>query len=55
MKAAGSADPGPASDTRCRLLWFAGAAALLLSIVAFVLWGSNGPGILLDVMLPFCT
>ena len=37
-----------------RLLWFAGGAALCLSAAAFVLWGLDGAGILVDLIAAFC-
>jgi hypothetical protein len=45
---AGSADYGS------RLLWIASLTAIVLSLVAFVLWTRNGAGILLDMMLALC-
>ena len=37
------------------LLWLAGAAALLLSAAAFVLWGLGGVDILFDMVVALCT
>ena len=38
-----------------RLLWLAGAGALLLSAAAFLLWGLGGAGILFDMAVALCT
>jgi hypothetical protein len=38
-----------------RLLWATGIVAGVLCIVAFVLWGVNGPGTLFDMLVAFCT
>ena len=51
-------DPGaqPASaSTPYWLLWSTGIVALVLCIVAFVLWGINGAGTLFDMIIAFCT
>jgi hypothetical protein len=37
-----------------RALWLAGIAALCLSVAAFVLWGLNGAGILVDMVAAIC-
>ena len=42
-------------DPPYRLLWAAGAAAALLCIAAFVLWGLGGASILFDTVAAFCT
>jgi hypothetical protein len=42
------------ANTPRRLLWSVGIAALVLGIVAFVLWGVNGAGTLLDMIAAFC-
>ena len=42
-------------DTPYRLLWVAGAAAFLLCIAAFLLWGLGGAGMLFDMIVAFCT
>src|SRR5436190_11465582 len=44
------ADPPPA-NTPYWLLWSIGIIALMLSIVAFMLWGLNGPGTLFDMIV----
>jgi hypothetical protein len=38
-----------------RLLWSTGIIAFVLAIVAFVLWGINGAGILFDMIVALCT
>jgi hypothetical protein len=38
-----------------RLLWSVGIAAFLLGICAFVLWGTNGAGVLFDMMVALCS
>ena len=43
-----------ATATPHRLLWVTGSAALLLSIAAFLLWGSGGMGILVDMVAALC-
>lgn len=47
-------EPSPA-NTPYRLLWSTGIIALVLGIVAFVLWGINGAGTLFDMMVALCT
>ena len=49
-----AAEPSPA-DTPYRLLWSTGIVAVVLSIVAFVLWGINGAGTLFDMMVALCS
>ena len=49
-----AAEPLP-TNTPYRLLWSTGIVALTLCIAAFVLWGINGAGTLLDMMVAFCT
>jgi len=41
--------------TPYRLLWSTGIIAGVLGIVAFVLWGINGPGTLFDMLVALCT
>jgi hypothetical protein len=38
-----------------RLLWLTGIAAVALSVIAFVLWGLNGPETLFDMIVALCT
>jgi len=38
-----------------KLLWSTGAIALLLSLAAFALWGTNGAGMLFDLVVALCT
>jgi hypothetical protein len=45
--------PSPGTTPR-RLLWSVGAAAFVLGIGAFVLWGINGAGTLFDMIALFC-
>jgi hypothetical protein len=49
----GPPEPSPA-DTPYRLLWSTGIVALVLCIVAFVLWGINGAGTLFDMIVALC-
>jgi hypothetical protein len=37
------------------LLWTTGIATVVLSIAAFVLWGTNGAGTLFDMIVALCT
>jgi hypothetical protein len=37
------------------LLWTTGIAAAVLSIAAFVLWGTNGASTLFDMIVALCT
>jgi hypothetical protein len=37
------------------LLWSTGVVALVLCIIAFVLWGITGPGTLFDMIVALCT
>ena len=41
--------------TPYRLLWSTGIVAVVLSIVAFLLWGINSNGILFDMMVALCS
>jgi hypothetical protein len=43
------------AKTPYRLLWSAGIVVGVLSVVAFVLWGINGPGTLFDMLVALCT
>jgi hypothetical protein len=50
----------PAADassarTPYRLLWSTAIIAGVLGIIAFVLWGINGPVTLLDMLVALCT
>jgi hypothetical protein len=48
-------DAQPSSGTTPhRLLWSVGAAAFVLGIGAFVLWGINGASTLFDMIAAFC-
>jgi hypothetical protein len=38
-----------------RLLWFTAIVAAVLSVIAFVLWGINGAGTLLDMIVALCS
>ena len=49
-----AAEASPAR-TPYRLLWSTGIIAGVLGIVAFVLWGINGPGTLFDMLVALCT
>jgi hypothetical protein len=48
-----SAESSPAGAPY-RLLWSTGIVAVVLCIVAFVLWGINGGGILFDMLVALC-
>jgi len=52
--APGAAEP-PAANTPYWLLWSAGIAAVVLSIAAFVLWGTSGASTLFDMIVALCT
>jgi hypothetical protein len=43
------------NNTPHGLLWSTGIIALILGIVAFVLWGINGAGTLFDMLVALCT
>jgi hypothetical protein len=43
------------AKTPYRLLWSSGIVVGVLSVVAFVLWGINGPGTLFDLLVALCT
>jgi hypothetical protein len=51
----GHAAKSPSTNTPYRLLWSTGIIAFVLCIVAFLLWGFNGAGTLLDMMVALCT
>jgi hypothetical protein len=45
----------PAANTPYWLLWTTGIVAVVLSIAAFVLWGTNGASTLFDMIVALCT
>jgi hypothetical protein len=45
----------PAARTPYGLLWATGIAAVVLSIAAFILWGTNGASTLFDLIVTLCT
>ncbi len=45
----------PPAKTPYGLLWTTGIAAVVLSIAAFVLWGTNGASTLFDMIVALCT
>ena len=47
-------EPAPV-NTPYWLLWSVGIVALLLCVVAFLLWGVDGAGTLFDMIVAFCT
>ena len=49
-----AAERAPAK-TPYGLLWTTGIAAVVLSIAAFVLWGTNGASTLFDMIVALCT
>jgi hypothetical protein len=49
-----AAEQSPAK-TPYGLLWTTGIAAVVLSIAAFVLWGTNGASTLFDMIVALCT
>jgi hypothetical protein len=55
MSAAGAPNCVTSGNTPHRLLWSTGIIAFILGIVAFVLWGINGPGTLFDMLVTLCT
>ena len=50
-----SAAEGSPAKTPYWLLWSAGIAAFVVSIAAFVLWGTNGAATLFDMIVALCT
>ncbi len=50
-----SARKQPSSAAPYRLLWFTGILAIAFSVIAFVLWGINGPDTLFDMIVALCT
>ena len=49
-----AAKPSPV-NTPFWLLWSTGIVALVLCIVAFLLWGINGASTLFDMIVALCT
>jgi len=49
-----AAEQSPAR-TPYGLLWTTGIAAVVLSIAAFILWGTNGASTLFDMIVALCT
>lgn len=43
------------AKTPYALLWSTGIVALVLSAVAFVLWGTSGASTLFDMIVALCT
>lgn len=39
---------------RSLLLWSAGALLVALTAVTFVLWGTNGPAYIVDLIAAYC-
>ena len=52
IREAGAQSP---AKTPYWLLWTTGIAAVVLSIAAFVLWGTNGASTLFDMIVALCT
>jgi hypothetical protein len=52
IREAGEQSP---AKTPYGLLWTTGIAAVVLSIAAFVLWGTNGASTLFDMIVALCT
>jgi hypothetical protein len=44
----------PSGGTPYGVLWSAGMVAFVICVLAFVLWGINGAGTLLDMIAAFC-
>ena len=44
-----------AATTSTVLLWITGLAVSAVAIVAFVLWGTQGPIFLFDMIVALCT
>ena len=44
-----------AAKTPYWLLWLTGVLAIVLSAIAFVLWGVNGASTLFDLIVALCT
>ena len=51
----GSAAASSLDNTPYRLLWSTGTVAVVLGIIAFVLWGLYGAGTLFDMMVALCS
>jgi hypothetical protein len=43
------------ADTPYWLLWSTGAVAVVVALIAFVLWGLNGASTLFDMIVALCT
>jgi hypothetical protein len=50
-----TAGEATSADTPYWLLWSTGAVAVVLGVIAFVLWGLNGAGTLFDMIVALCT
>ena len=59
MRITGVGTRTPAEPARVnppyRLLWFTAMVAAVLSVIAFLLWGINGAGTLLDMIVALCS
>ena len=55
MTTAGARNGLTPGNTPHGLLWSTGIIAFILGIVAFALWGINGPGTLFDMLVALCT
>jgi hypothetical protein len=51
----GEAGEQTPAKTPYGLLWATGIVAVVLSIAAFVLWGTNGASTLFDMIVALCT
>jgi hypothetical protein len=47
--------PPAEAPTPYWLLWSTGAVAVVLGLIAFLLWGLNGAGTLFDMIVALCT
>jgi len=59
VKTTGMGTQAPAEPARVGppygLLWLTGLFAVVLSVIAFVLWGVNGPSTILDMLVALCS
>jgi hypothetical protein len=50
-----TAGEATSADTPYWLLWSTGAVAVVVALIAFVLWGLNGASTLFDMIVALCT
>ena len=45
----------PSDNWRSLLLWAGAVLIVVAAVVSFVLWGTNGPAYLIDLIVAYCS